>query len=257
MQLIPYDWYRDPLFKRYPFLAVPLRMANMGQPDIRPEVVVQDMINQHAKDKSFYFTNIFTATWMRPQNASIPEGFMWRMVNTEGLNYAFTSERLNQYWSTYRLRYLEAPERGYWDEYTDVMKDSYGIGHDFTGLFAYTNKMPDLALWSYANALRYRQPQTLSRIYMMLGQAYYDLKIPLSAISSYQEVLNREKTNPGACAAAYSKIGDAFRMMSEYQDARLAYQNSLAINPQQSDAVSGLQAVTQEEWKAAGGHTKP
>ncbi|HEY5037482.1 MAG TPA: DUF2723 domain-containing protein, partial [bacterium] len=40
MQLIPYDWYREPLFKRWPFLYVPV-----GQ-DVRPETVVQNMIEQ-------------------------------------------------------------------------------------------------------------------------------------------------------------------------------------------------------------------
>jgi polyphosphate kinase 2 (PPK2 family) len=40
----------------------------------------------------------------------------------------FTSRRMNVLWDTYRLRDMDPPERGYWDEYTDVMKDSYGIG---------------------------------------------------------------------------------------------------------------------------------
>ena len=84
---------------------------------------------------------------------------------------------------------MDAPDRGYWDEYTDVMKDSYGIGYDFTGYFAYMNKMPDLALWSFNNALKYRQPQTLSRIYMMLGETYLGMGDFAAAVNNYQESL--------------------------------------------------------------------
>jgi hypothetical protein len=233
MQLIPYDWYRDPLFVRSPFLKVPVGM------DIRPETVVQDMITQHAKDRSFYFTNIFTAPWMREKNACIPDGFLWRMVNTKNLNYAFTSQRLNQIWDTYRLRNLDAPDRGYWDEYTDVMKDSYGIGHDFTGYFALMNKMPDIAVWSFNNALKYRQPQTISRIYLMLGESYFAENEVNGAANAYQESIKREPRNP----YAYAKLGDCFRIMRDFTDADQAYRTALAMNPQQKEATAGLEAL--------------
>lgn len=233
MQLIPYDWYREPLFKRSPFLRVPV-----GQ-DIRPETVVQNMIEQHKNERSFYFTNIFTAPWMREKNAAIPDGFVWRMVNTKNLNYPFTTQRLNGLWSTYRLRDMDVPDRGYWDEYTDVMKDSYGIGHDFTGYFAFMNKMPDLALWSFGNALKFRQPQTLVRIYMMLGETYMALGDPGAAINNYQETLRRDPRNP----YVYAKVGDAFLAMRNYPDAEAAYRQALALNPQQGEAVTGLQEL--------------
>ncbi|HVZ81665.1 MAG TPA: DUF2723 domain-containing protein [bacterium] len=244
MQLIPYDWYRNPLFERWPFLYVPLRRDQYGREDIRPETVVQDMIDRHAKDRSFYFTNIFTAPWMREKNPQcLPEGFLWRMAATKNLNYPFTSDRLNLLWDTYRLRNMDAPDRGYWDEYTDVMKDSYGIGFDFTGYFAYMNGMPDLALWSFNNALQYRQPQTLMRIYMMIGDTYMQLANYSAAITNYQESLRREPRNPYALA----RLGDAFRMMGDFPNADSAYHQSLNLNPQQKEALDGLHALTQAQ----------
>lgn len=242
MQLIPYDWYRDPLFKRWPFLEVPLRKDIYGRDDIRPETVVQDMIDQHAKDRSFYFTNIFTAPWMREKNQSLPEGFLWRMVNTKDLNYPFTSARLNLLWDTYRIRNVDAPDRGYWDEYTDVMKDSYGIGYDFSGYFAYMNKMPDLALWCFNNALKYRQPQTLGRIYMMLGETYLSLGNYPEAVNNYQESLKRDSHNPGI-PYILARMGDAFRLMNDFANADSAYHQSLSLNPQQKEALDGLQLL--------------
>ncbi len=240
MQLIPYDWYRNPLMKRSPFLYVPV-----GQ-DVRPETVVQDMINAHSGEKSFYYTNIFTAEWMRNNNPSIPEGFMWRMTNSKDLNYPFDSNRLNGYWSTYRLRDMDAPERGYWDEYTDVMKDSYGIGYDFTGYFGYMNKLPQLALWSFGNALRYRQPQTLSRIYMMLGETYLMTNNGGGAMPCYEEVLRREPNNPFAMA----RIGKCYFLMKDLANAEQAYRASLAVNPQQKEALDGLEELGNLEKKA-------
>ena len=230
MQLIPYDWYREPLFERWPFLKVPV-----GQ-DIRPETVVQNMIETHAPDRSFYFTNIFTAPWMREKNPSLPEGFLWRMTQTKKMNYDFTSGRLNALWDTYRLRYMDEPDRGYWDEYTDVMKDSYGIGYDFTGYFALMNKMPDIAVWSFGNALKFRQPQTLSRIYMMLAESYLALGDTTGAINNYQETLRREPGN----SYAYAKLGDAYFASKDYQDSESSYRTALGINPQETDATNGL-----------------
>lgn len=241
MQLIPYDWYREPLMARWPFLAVPMKTDPYGRVDIRPETVVQDMIEQHAKDRSFYYTNIFTAQWMREKNtASLPDGFLWRISNTKDLNYPFTSARLNQLWSTYRLRHMEPADRGYWDEYTDVMKDSYGIGHDFTGYFAYMNKMYDLGLWSFDNALKYRQTQTLSRIYLMQGETRLALGDYTNSVNSYQECLRREPRNP----YAFAKMGDAFRALNDPSDAEQAYRAALSINPQQKEALDGLQTLS-------------
>ncbi|HVM31684.1 MAG TPA: DUF2723 domain-containing protein [bacterium] len=240
MQLIPYDWYRDPLMERSPFLYVPV-----GQ-DVRPETVVQDMINAHSDEKSFYYTNIFTADWMRNNNPSVPEGFMWRMTNSKDLGYPFDSKRLNQYWSTYRLRYMDDPERGYWDEYTDVMKDSYGIGYDFTGYFAYMNKLPEAALWSFNNALKFRQPQTKARIYMMMGETYLSMNNGAAAIPCYEEVLKREPNNP----YAISRIGKCYTLLKDYGNADQAYRLALSVNPQQKEALDGLQELSDLEKKA-------
>ncbi len=241
MQLIPYDWYRDPLFQRWPFLKVALRRDIYQHDDIRPETVVQDIIDQHAEDRSFYFTNIYTAPWMREKNPSVPEGFLWRIVKTKDLNYAFSTDRLNKTWSTYRLRNMTAPDRGYWDEYTDVMKDSYGIGYDFTGYFSLMNKMPDLALWCFNNALNYRQPQTLSRIYLMLGETYYNINNWQAAINSYQDSIKKDPRNP----YAFARMGDCYRMIGDYNDSEQAYRASLAMNPQQKEAQDGLQLLSQ------------
>lgn len=264
MQLIPYDWYRDPLFKRWPFLYVPLRKDMYGREDIRPETVVQDMIEQHAKDRSFYFTNIFTAPWMREKNPAMPEGFLWRMTNTKDLGYPFTTERLNLLWDTYRLRYLDAPERGYWDEYTDVMKDSYGIGYDFSGYYAYLPPpqglgAPNLALWCFNNALKYRQPQTLGRIYMMLGETYMEMRDYAAAVNNYQESLKRDPRNPGV-PYILAKMGDAFRLMNDYANADSAYHQALQFNPQQKEALDGLQLLNngkREMPQGAQGTTHP
>jgi hypothetical protein len=245
MQLIPYDWYRNPLMTRSPFLYVPV-----GQ-DIRPETVVQDMINAHSNEKSFYYTNIFTASWMRDKNASVPEGFMWRMINSKDLGYPFTSDRLTQLWSTYRLRDMDEPDRGYWDEYTDVMKDSYGIGFDFTGYFGLMNKVPQLSLWGFQNALKFRQPQTLPRIYMMLGETYLALKDGQNAIPYYEQVLKVQPQNPFAMA----RIGSSFLLMKDYADAEQAFRASLAVNPQQKEALDGLQELSDDEKKANRNHS--
>ncbi len=248
MQLIPYDWYREPLYKRYPSLAVPIRTDNMGHPQIMPEVVVQDMIDQHAKERPFYFTNIFTAKWMQDKDPAIPEGFLWRIVATKGMNYAFTSQRLNVLWDSYRLRNLDDPDRGYWDEYTDVMKDSYGIGYDFTGLFAYLNNMPDLALWGFTNAMKYRQPQTIPRLYAMLGETYMKMNNPQAAVNCYQDVLQRTPGDPNA----YARLGVAFYQMGDISDAQSAYRTALSIYPQQKDALDGLQQLENPKKGASG-----
>jgi tetratricopeptide (TPR) repeat protein len=233
MQLIPYDWYRDPLFTTYPFLKVPVGY------DVRPETVVQDMINQHAPDRSFYYTNIFTAPWMQKDNQSLPEGFLWRIIKTKNLNYVFTSRRLNVLWDTYRLRSMDPPSRGYWDEYTDVMKDSYGIGYEFTGMFSLINKAPDVALWSFNNSLKYRQPQTFNRIYFMLGETYMALGRPESAANSYQMAIQRGAQDPHT----FARLGDAFAGMKDYGDARSAYQAALQGNPNEPSAQAGISLI--------------
>jgi hypothetical protein len=245
MQLIPYDWFREPLFKKFPFLKVPVGY------DVRPETVVQDMINMHAQDRSFYFTNIFTAPWMQKDDPAVPEGFLWRIVKTKNLDYAFTSRRLNVLWATYRLRDMEAPERGYWDEYTDVMKDSYGIGYDFTGYFSLINKMPDVALWSFNNALKYRQPQTQSRIYAMLGETYMALSRPQSAVNSFQMAIQKGAQD----SHIFARLGDAFSGMSDFSDAQSAYRTSLNINPQDAVALAGVSMIEKIQ-NAHGGKDK-
>ncbi len=248
MQLIPYDWYRDPMFKRWPFLKVPVGY------DVRPETVVQDMIRQHAKDRSFYFTNIFTAPWMQKEDPAIPVGFLWRIIATKDMSYSFTTRELNVLWDTYRLRNLNPDDRGYWDEYSDVMRDSYGIGYDFTGYFCLVNKMPNIALWSFENALKYRQPQTFARIYAMMGETYMALGRPESAVNSFQTALQR--ANGTGDPHLYARLGDAFFGMKDYSDARSSYQAALNLNPQEPIAQKGVSVIermqeVQEHRKAS------
>ena len=233
MQLIPYDWYRDPLFEKYPFLEVPVG------PDVRPQTVVQDMIKFHAQERSFYFTNIFTAPWMRDQNPSMPEGFMWRITSTKGMGFPLTTERMNLLWGSYRLRSLDPPDRGYWDEYTDVMKDSYGIGLDFSGYFFHSNHLPVLALWCFENALKYRQPQTWGRIYIMMEDAYLALQNAPAALAASQKALEIEPNNP----YGYVRMGQAMLGGGNLEGARQAFQTAQQIAPQLPDAQQGLSLV--------------
>jgi len=235
MQLIPYAWYLFPLMQQYPYLTVPI-----GR-DVRPETVVQDMINYRGAERSFYFTNIFTAPWMREKNPSIPEGFMWRIFNTKGQNFPFTAEHVNLLWRGYRLRCLDAPERGYWDEYTDVMKDSYGIGHDFGGYFASVNPTvgEEFAIWSFQKALKYRQPQTSARIYFMLGEVYMKLQRGPDAVEMFRKVLEIEPRN----AQALSKLGRAYFHLMDMDLAEQAFRTALALNPQEPEALEGVSVI--------------
>ncbi len=138
------------------------------------------------------------------------------MINSKDLNYNFTSGRINTLWSTYRLRYMNEPDRGYWDEYTDVMKDSYGIGIRFYGLFRLHEQDAGYRpLGVSPIALEYRQPQTLVRIYMMLGESYLALGDPGGASAITKRPLKQDPRNP----YVYAKIGDAFLMMKNIPEA--------------------------------------
>ena len=209
------------------------------------------MIHQHANDRSFYFTNIFTAPWMQKEDPAIPVGFLWRIIATKNMAYSFTTRELNVLWATYRLRNLDPGERGYWDEYTDVMRDSYGIGYDFTGYFCLVNKMPEISLWSFNNALKYRQPQTFGRIYAMLGETYMALDRPESAVNSFQNAVQHGTGDPHL----YARLGDAFFGMKDFSAARSAYQAALNLNPQEPIAQKGIGQI--EKLQAAQEHRKP
>jgi tetratricopeptide (TPR) repeat protein len=134
---------------------------------------------------------------------------------------------------------MDVSDRGYWDEYTDVMKDSYGIGFDFTGYFALMNKMPDIGLWSFNNALKYRQPQTFGRIYAMLGETYMALEKPQSAVNSFQTAIQHGAVDPHL----YARLGDAYFGMKDFSNARSAYQAALNLNPQDSIAQAGVKQI--------------
>jgi tetratricopeptide (TPR) repeat protein len=246
MQLIPYDWYRNPLFEQYPFLKVPVTE------DIRPQTVVQNMITQHASERSFYFTNIFTAPWMRQQNPSMTEGFMWRITNSKGMDYPFTVERSNLLWSSYRLRWINEPDRGYWDEYTDVMKDSYGIGHDFMGYYCFTNGMPLQSIWCFQNALKYRQPQTQGRIHIMLSQVWMSLRNGQTALDEAQMALKIEPGNP----YGFVRMGEALIGLGNIDGARQSFDTALRIAPQLPEAQQGMSFIDQLGRSSVSGASK-
>ncbi len=249
MQLIPYEWYRNPLYVQYPFLAVPV-----GQ-DIRPQTVVQNMINFHAQERSFYFTNIFTASWMQEQNPATPEGMMWRIPNTKDLGYPLTSDRIDRLWSTYRIRWVDEPDRGYWDEYTDVMKDSYGIGPDYLGRMFLSSRLCPQSLWSFDKALRYRQKQTLGTIYIMLADVYLCLGNMTAAQDSAQKALEFMPGNP----FAYLRMGQVFLAQGNVENARQAMQIAYQMAPQVPDIQRGMSLVEEAARKrsAPGAFTPP
>jgi Tfp pilus assembly protein PilF len=89
------------------------------------------------------------------------------------------------------------------------------------------------------------------RIYLMLGETYLALNDPGAAINNYQESLRRDPRNP----YAYAKIGDAFRMMGNLNDAEQAYRAALNMNPQQKEALDGLQELNKaQQLKGAPGN---
>ena len=220
--------------------------------DIRPQTVVQNMITQHAQERSFYYTNIFTANWMRQQNPSMTEGFLWRITNTKDLEAPFSPARTDLLWSGYRLRCLDEPERGYWDEYTDVMKDSYGIGHDFMGYYCFNNGMPLQAVWSFQNALKYRQTQTQGRIYIMLSQVYMALRNAQAALDAAQTALKLEPGNP----YGYVRLGEALLGLGNMDGARQSFETARSIAPQLPEVQQGLSFIDQLS-RASTGAAKP
>lgn len=235
MQLIPYNWFRDPFFARYPDIRVPVGM------DVRPETVVQNMILVHGSEKSFYFTNIFTAPWMRVKNpSSFPEGFLWRIAATKNLNFPMTQEHHQRLWSGYRLRWLNAPERGYWDEYTDVMKDSYGIAHDFLGYWGLQNNMVEFAEWSFRRASELRQEKLLPRIRFLLAQIYLGRGKPHDAVRELEKILAWSKQD----ASVYYFLGRAYHALGRLEEARRAYETALLLKPNFPEARRDLQALT-------------
>ena len=173
------------------------------------------------------------------------EGYLWRLVNTLGLNYPFTSKRMNELWGSYRLSDFSAADKRYWDEYSDFLKDTYGIAFHHTGLMAYSYKMYDVALWCFNNALKLRVPWILPQIYQSLGETYLAMSDPNNALANYQETLKRDPQNP----YAYAKEGLAYLMMNQITNAKTAFQTSLSINPNQKEALSGLQQLKDLETR--------
>jgi len=240
MQLLPYDWYRDSIAQQWPYLKLPQVF------DRRPEAVTHDLIQGLAGERSFYSTNIYPSNWLMQNYPVAPDGLLWRLTNTKGQNFAFDTGRVNQLWSRYQLRNLDPPQRKYWDEYTDVMKDSYGMAASFTGDFAMMNHQPQVAQWSYAKALDYRQAPQMGITFVKLGDSELALNQPDQALAHYQESLKWIPVSVYYYTPyAYARIGDACLMKRDYPNAEQAFQAALKLNPRQKEALEGMEQLGQ------------
>ena len=74
----------------------------------------------------------------------------------------------------------------------------------------------------------------------MQGETRLALGDYTNSVNSYQECLRREPRNP----YAFAKMGDAFRALNDPSDAEQAYRAALSINPQQKEALDGLQTLS-------------
>jgi tetratricopeptide (TPR) repeat protein len=238
LQLMCYDWYRDWLFKNWPQLGAPFNNLPFGDYG-HEEPFIQNMIDRRAGGLSFYFTNVATPPWIGAKNPSVPEGLLWRILKTRNLGYPFTSAGLNQFWETCRLRYLNPPERGYWDDYTEYVKNTYGLSLLVAGHFALQNGSFETALWSLNRALEDSPASNIPVIYYFSGESQLALDNPAGAITDFQETLNRGARDP----AVYSKLGSAFLRIKDSRNAETAFRAALSINPNQKEALDGLQSL--------------
>jgi tetratricopeptide (TPR) repeat protein len=246
MQLMPYDWYRNALFDREPFLKVSVT------DDLRPQTVVQNMINQHASERSFYFSSIFIAPWLFQGNPCMAEGFVWRLLATKDLNGPFSVERTNQLWSSFRLRCLDEPSRGHWDEYSDIMKDSYGLGSELMGYDRLRNGMPTQSIWALHNALRFRELQPRGVIHLGLSQMYFGIHDFQTALHEARESLKIDPGNP----AGFVRMGDAQIELGRLDEARQSYIAALHLTPQLLEARQGMSRIDQLNQNTAFGAAK-
>ncbi len=241
------EWYRDDITRRWPSMETYL------QGNVPAWTAVGQMVRQHGQERPFYTTNIDFPTgdtaWLGRPSPWLPDGLLWKLPGTQGQNFAFDTARVNELWSQYELRNLQPGERKYWDDYTDVMKDSYGQACSFTGDFAMASHLPAVAQWSYEKALQYRQPQTQGFTYLKLAEAQMALGRPVDAIGNYQQSIEREPHSPDRpyfyAPYAYARLGDAFFMEKDYASAGDAYRVSLKFDPQQKQALDGLQRLNQ------------
>ncbi len=238
--LVGLQWYRDDIFRQWPSLQTAL------QGDGPSDTVVEDMIQAHGSQRPFYVTNIFIqgAAWLGKDHLMVPDGLLWRLADTQGQNFAFNSARLNQLWSNYDLRNLGPPKGKYWDDYTDVMKDSYGQACSFTGDVAMRTQNPQLAQWSYEKALEYHQPQQRGVTYLSLADAEMAMSRPVDAVSHYQQAF-RSGLPQAYAPFVYARLGNAFLMEKDFVNAEDAFHLSLRLNPQQKEALDGLRQLDQ------------
>jgi hypothetical protein len=146
--IIQYDWYQEAVFRRWPDLKIPTLI-----PDSK--AIVLDLVKYKANQRPMYFTNIFTPMWLLHPENTIPEGFLWRIKTSRGLDFADDSRNVDRLWGSYRMEGLD-PGLGYWDDPTTILKDSYGFALELSGSFSRHVKRLPLAAWFYKKAMDYR-----------------------------------------------------------------------------------------------------
>jgi hypothetical protein len=149
--IIQFHWYREAVFRRWPDLEIPALIPDS-------QTIVQDLVKYKANQRPLYFTNIFTPMWLLHPENTIPEGFLWRIKTSKGLNFADDTQNVNRLWGSYRMGGLDSSQ-GYWDDPTTILKDSYGFALELSGSYYYRHvkKLP-LSAWFYKKAMEYRIP---------------------------------------------------------------------------------------------------
>lgn len=222
--LLDYPWYQESIFQRWPFLRVPSDNNN-GK-------LVQDILVAHGLEKAFYCTDVTQFPWA--QEFCFPNGLLWRInVGRPSLDQTVLAARTNVLWSGYRIRDL------YSDYYNDDIRDSYGIQFQNIGYFYNLHEMPAPAIWNFENALKLRRSSGYALIHLMLGDAYLMESKAQQAIQNYEETLKRDSGNP----FAYARMGRCFLLMKDWTRAEKEFQNSLASDPGQKEALDGLREL--------------
>jgi hypothetical protein len=149
--IIQYDWYQQEVFERWPDLKIPTLI-----PDSK--TIILDLVKYKANQRPMYFTNIFTPMWLLHPENTIPEGFLWRIKTSRGLNFPDDTQNVNRLWGTYRMSGLDS-NAGYWDDPTTILKDSYGFALELSGSYYRHVKNLPLSAWFYKKAMDYRIPK--------------------------------------------------------------------------------------------------
>jgi len=233
------DWYREQVFKNYPFLRTE------GAEGTPAQTLVQDVLNRHAPERSFYYTNVSMPEWMRQQNRALVDGQLWRILSSKDLGFGFTTERVNLLASKSRARGLDAGGRGYWDEYSETLKDTWGTGWDFMGYDCYYNGFPLQARWCFKKALLFRETKRQGRLHFMISRADLVLKDLPDALAEARTTLSMDGGSPYAWMA----LGQVQAAMGQDEDARLSLSAALRLSPDLEEARQSLERLGKKAAK--------